>query len=111
MNMLDTRDLQDRIDGLELEDYDELDDEDRAELDELLALCEEFDGYGEWRYLVLLIDDQDFVKYAQDFAEGIGTASRDAEWPYNNIDWKLAAAELRMDYTCVEYDGRTYWYR
>ena len=111
MNTLDTRDLQDRIDELEMEDYDELDDTDRAELDELLALREEVDGYGEWRHGVLLIDDQDFVEYAQEFAEEIGAVPSDLGWPCIFIDWERAADDLRVDYTSVEYDGRTYWFR
>jgi hypothetical protein len=32
-------------------------------------------------------------------------------WPRNCIDWKEAAEQLQQDYSCVEFDGTTYWYR
>jgi hypothetical protein len=32
-------------------------------------------------------------------------------WPASHIDWSAAASALRMDYSQVEYDGVTYWYR
>lgn len=65
---------------------------------------------GDW-YPVIFIADSDFEEYAQEFAEDIGAINRDATWPNNCIDWELAAQELQHDYSTVEYDGVTYWYR
>ena len=60
---------------------------------------------------VQLIADSYFEDYARDFAEDCGMLDRNATWPQTCIDWEQAARELRMDYTSVEIDGHTYWYR
>ena len=95
------------------------DDEEVSERDTLGALLDELasagDGgdvqwEGEW-YPITLIRDSYFKAYAQEFAEDIGALNPKASWPYNCIDWSFAARELQMDYTSVEYDGVTYWYR
>lgn len=65
---------------------------------------------GDW-YPVIFIADDDFEEYAQEFAEDIGAINRDATWPNTCIDWEQAAQELQHDYSTVEYDGITYWYR
>jgi antirestriction protein len=65
---------------------------------------------GDW-YPVTFIADSGFEEYAQELAEDIGAINRDATWPNNCIDWEQAAQELQHDYSTVEYDGVTYWYR
>lgn len=93
---------------LELDDAEEL-----ATLEELLSdLC----GYGgdeQWEgdwYPVTLVRDSYFQDYAQELAEDCGFACGN-EWPARCIDWEQAARELQMDYSTVEFDGVTYWYR
>ena len=96
------------------------DEDDIEERDELKALLDELDGGGgdeEWRgswYPITLIDDSFMEEYAKEFAEdigAIGAIGRDMPWPTNCIDWKWAIDEFKMDYSTVEFDGRTYWYR
>ena len=88
-----------------------------AELATLEALLEEIKGYGgdhQWRgdwYPGSMIRDSNFEDYAQELADDIGAIDRNASWPCNCIDWERAARELQMDYTSVDYDGVTYWYR
>jgi DNA repair exonuclease SbcCD ATPase subunit len=53
----------------------------------------------------------DFEEYAQELAEDIGAIDRNASWPNSCIDWERAARELQMDYTSVDWDGDTYYYR
>ena len=48
---------------------------------------------------------------AQELAEDCGLIPDDAKWPCNCIDWEQAAEELQVDYSTVEYDGETYYYR
>ena len=57
-----------------------------------------------------LVRDSYFVNYAQELADDCGYEISD-EWPYRCIDWALAARELQMDYTPVEFYGVTYWAR
>jgi len=56
-----------------------------------------------------LIADSDFEDYARDLAEDLH--GRATEWPFTCIDWAQAARELQHDYTSIEFDGETYYYR
>ena len=65
---------------------------------------------GFW-YPGQLIRDSYFQTYAQELAEDCCMINDSAKWPYTCIDWVQAARELRMDYTCVDFLGVTYWCR
>lgn len=119
-DILDVRDIIDRVEGLE-GSVDEAHPDDaeevREELEALADLLDEMKGYGgdhEWRgdwYPVTLIRDSYFQDHAEELADDIGAINREASWPHNCIDWARAARELQQDYTAVEFDGVTYWYR
>lgn len=84
-------------------------DEESEELEELETLENEVSGFmhGE-----TMIRESDFEDYARELAEDIhGRAIRDATWPFTCINWTEAADELRMDYSEVDYQGRTYLVR
>jgi hypothetical protein len=91
--------------------------EDLAELDTLTALLDEMKGYGgdhQWRgggYPGGMIRDSYFEDYAREFADDIGAINAYAAWPGTHIDWKAAAEDLQQDYSTIEYEGVTYWYR
>lgn len=107
-DMLDVRDIIDVVEN------DELSEEGLVELSDLLAELAGNGGDHQWqgvRYPVTLILDSYFENYAQQLAEDIGAIPDDAQWPANCIDWERAARELQVDYTSVEYDGITFWYR
>jgi hypothetical protein len=107
-DIIDSRDIEARINDLEGED--ELGEDERDELASLLALREKVRGVtSEWSYGVTLINDAYFEEYARDFAEDTGAISRKASWPYTCIDWSAAADELRQDYARVEFCGVEYW--
>lgn len=58
------------------------------------------------------IKDSYFEEFARDEAENIGAFNaRENSWPYSCIDWEKAAEELQTDYSSVEFDGLTYYYR
>ena len=89
----------------------------KSELETLENLLEELKGCGgderwegDW-YPITLVRDSHFEDYAEELAEDIGAINRDASWPNNCIDWERAARELLQDYSSVEFDGVTYWYR
>jgi len=88
-----------------------------AEFLTLQSLLEDLAGNGgdeQWRgdwYPITLIADSHFTAYAQELAEDIGAVKDHADWPYTCIDWEWAARELQMDYSSVEFDGSTFWYR
>jgi antirestriction protein len=114
----DQFDVQDVIARFEeLEDIDPLDDEEAVELALIKEFLEEIKGCGgdeQWRgdwYPVGFIADTYFEEYAQELADDIGAIPKDASWPATCIDWEQAARELQQDYSSVEIDGTTYWYR
>lgn len=65
---------------------------------------------GDW-YPVTLIRDSYFTDYARELAEDCGMIQDNASWPNNCIDWDMAASELQWDYSSMDFDGVTYWYR
>lgn len=115
-DIIDSRDVIERIAALtdELAEYEDKSRDEaidaREELDALLALAAQAEGYAEdWTYGVALIRDSYFLEYAQELAEDIGAVSGKENWPLTCIDWERAAREL--DYTAVDFDGITYWVR
>ena len=118
-DVIDVRDVIARVETLE----DECDDtsalntpEARAELAALRALLDELKGYGgdeQWRgdwYPLQLIDDEYFVEYATDLVVDCGGMPRDLP-DYIVVDWAATARNIREDYSQIDVDGRTYWYR
>ncbi len=127
-DLLDVRDIIARVEELEeergdveseeigsqLKAWDEGDD--GQELKALTDLLEELAGSGgdeEWRgdwYPLTLIRDSYFVEAMQELVQDIGDLPREIPH-YLEIDWEKTADNLRADYSSVEYDGITYWYR
>lgn len=120
-DIIDIRDIISRIEEIELDlTGDEFPtDEEIALLEEhktLTAIMEELKGNGgdeQWRgdwYPLQLIADIAFEDYARELCEEIGDIP--AELPhYIVVDWSRTADNIRMDYTSVEIEGCTYWYR
>lgn len=111
-DVLDVRDIIETIE--EYENDDELDNDDVTDLRELLSELAGNGGAHQWRgdwYPVTLVRDSYFGDYAQQLAEDIGAIPEDFSWPASYIDWDAATDALQMDYTSVEFDGVTYWYR
>ena len=134
-DILDSRDIIERLEELEgerqayldeleeledgdedrhtiLQELDEWDEENMEELRILRKLNEQGSDYAaDWSYGETLIRDSYFKDYAMDLADDIGAIDRNASWPTNCIDWDQAARELKMDYTSIDFDGVTYWVR
>lgn len=69
-------------------------------------LADAFDGWGGH-----LIHEDEMEHEARRLAEGVGAIEDADRWPATCIDWERAAAELASDYTCVDYDGESYYTR
>lgn len=130
-DVIDSRDVIARIEEIETELRESLDDaeldvsclvpddlfgeDDRELLEEwtsLTALARQGADYApDWEYGEALVRDSYFKDYARELAEDCGMVSSDAEWPARCIDWEQAARGLRMDYTSIDFDGVTYWTR
>lgn len=83
---------------------------DGTEYDAIVNLENEINS-REWNSGLQLIADSYFETYAREFAEDIGAISGDERWPATCIDWEKAASELQYDYSSIDFDGETYWYR
>lgn len=87
------------------------------ELETLESLLDDLCGYGgdeQWEgdwYPLTLVNESYFVDFAQEEAESCDLIKKDARWPNNHIDWEAAAEELKQDYSTVDYDGTTFYYR
>lgn len=87
-------------------------DEVGSDADELKNLIELKDQFGrEWNDGITLVREKDFVEFAEDEADQLGLVEDTNAWPYCCIDWQKAADRLMMDYSSVDYDGETYYYR
>lgn len=119
-DILDSRDIQARIEELEndgVQPYSEEEEpdnnEERAELTALLALREEvsYNSGDSWKDGATLIRDSYFEEYAEQLADDIGAIDRNASWPICHIDWAAAAESLKQDYSSVDFNGVEYWVR
>jgi hypothetical protein len=113
-DVIDSRDIIERIRDLEeIRDDDDggFDEDEQRELDDLESLAEEASASPDWEYGETLIRDSYFETYAQELAEEMDVISGNETWPLNCIDWKLAARELKYDYTSVYFSGVRYWIR
>jgi hypothetical protein len=114
---IDVRDIIARFMELEeLQEQGEYTETPDCELQTLTAILAELKGEGgdeQWRgdwYPMLLIRESYFTNYAREMLEDCGTIPRDLpSWVI--IDWEATADNVQVDYTPVEIDGITYWYR
>lgn len=113
-DIIDIRDLIERIEDLEgeIEVYPV----DKEELQFLSSIMDELKGQGgdeRWRgawYPLTLIHENYFVEAMRELLEDIGDIPRELP-SYISIDWQATADNLRVDYSSVEIQGHTYWFR
>lgn len=114
---IDVRDIIARVEELDPEYSDiKLTDDEAKELAELQAILDDLKGNGgdeQWRgdwYPVMLISERTFEDHVRELLEDCGTIPKDLPW-FVAIDWETTAQHIQGDYTPVEIDGVTYWYR
>jgi len=123
-SVIDLRDVTERVDDLR-EERDACDAEDyeawqkgegAEELATLTNLLDDLAGCGgdhQWegvRYPLTLINDSHFTDAMRELVEDIGDMPHGMP-SYLAIDWDATADNLRVDYSSVEFDGDTFWYR
>lgn len=117
-DVLDSRDIIERLAELVAEAEEAADDGtemEQAAAEELAMLVavdrEGRDTFDDWDDGVTLVADRYFRDYAMELADDLGLLPKEYSWPTSCIDWDQAARELRMDYTSMEFAGRTWWAR
>lgn len=113
--VLNSRDNSDPVYAAFPEDGEQVqsDIEEFYKLNELLGDIKGNGGDEHWRgdwYPITLIRDSHFVDAMRELCEDIGDFPNGVPH-YYVIDWEATARNLRMDYSAVEFDGVTYWYR
>lgn len=122
-DIIDVRDIIERIEELEgeIEAYAEkMDDwqanaDNQEELQTLTAILEDLKGYGgdeQWRgdwYPVTLIRESYFTDYAEELVRDCYDLKGLPDFVH--IDWEATAREVKIDYSTVEIDGVTFFYR
>jgi hypothetical protein len=115
-NILDVRDLINRYE--ELEEQELKSESEENELADLKSLLNELKGNGgdeQWKgdwYPITLINENYFDSYAEELVRDIGDLPRDLpSYIEKNIDWLGVADELKYDYSEIEFNGDTWFYR
>jgi len=91
-----------------LEEFDKYDN-DGGDLKKLVALRDDV-GSSEWIDGIDLINEDYWVEYVEEMLKDIGDLPSDI--PYCiAIDWEQTAENIRVDYSSVEYDGDTFYFR
>ena len=104
-DILDSRDLLD-----ELKTLDKEDDLDRiAEIEELIEEV----GEDNFDMGVAFIRENYWVQYCEDMAYDCGYLDRSPDYNplHNYIDWQGWADAVAMDYSQIDFDGDTYYWR
>lgn len=113
MDVIDSRDIVDR--------YNEIvgNPEFLDEATSLKKVIRQGENSSDWDHGETMIHENYFVEYAKDLIDDCYPEIRKIQsqqgnrWPYRHIkiDYDAAAEELKQDYTCIDFDGETYFVR
>ena len=83
----------------------------QEEINQITCIDEVEDEIGsEFDFGVTLIAEDDFTDYVEDYLKGCGYISDDFP-SWIEIDWEATAENVKQDYSELEYEGETYFYR
>ena len=90
--------------------------DDAHELKALIALADEADCSPDWSYGEMLIYEDYFTDYIEEFINDCYELPKEfnsGDWPWRHmtIDYVAAADEAKQDYMEVNFDGATYYIR
>lgn len=103
-------DLRERLEEMTTECCDlaeKYDQEADSDLNELTTMENEV---SEWDDGATLIAEEYWVEYVEDMLKDCGDLPQDIPH-YIAIDWEQTAENIKEDYSYVEYQGTTYFYR
>jgi hypothetical protein len=109
-DIIDSRDIKDRISYLEISEPEDLSDWEKEELDILHDVEEDFD-FRYWKDGITFINDNYFTEYTEEYVKDVGDMPQNLpSILYNNIDWDGVAEDLQQDYSSIDIDSETFWY-
>ena len=114
-DVLDSRDIIERIEELEFLDATDGDDTEsfsgRDELKSLRTLAAECSSLSaDWEYGEVLIRYSYWENYVREMLEDCGDIPNDLPW-YIAVDWETTADNISQDYSIVEFNGIDYYIR
>ena len=104
-DIIDSRDLLD-----ELKTLDEEDSYDKERIEMIDDLKEEV-GKDNFEMGVTFIRENYWVQYCEDLAYDCGYLDRQENPLHYHIDWQGWADAVEMDYSQIDFDGNTYYWR
>jgi hypothetical protein len=107
-DVIDSRDIIERIE--ELENEDELDESEQEELNLLKSVAEEGEGYSDWEHGETLINSNYWVDYCAQMVKDIGDLPQDIP-NYIEIDWQGTADNLSNDYSRIDVGNSEFYIR
>jgi hypothetical protein len=107
-DVIDSRDIIARIE--ELRALDPFTDDDLNELQSLEKLAAEGETLDDWEHGLTLIRDSYFTDHTREMLEDCGYIPKDLP-SWIEIDFKATARNVQIDYTPLDFAGRTYWAR
>ena len=118
LNVIDSRDIVERLEFLEseysdfIENGEEEDFDYIEELESLRSIIEDWSGVSDWEYGAFFVRDDYWEEYAEDLVREIGDLPRDfPQYIESHIDWGGVAEDIKQDYSPYVFDGVTYWCR
>lgn len=106
-DLLDSRDIQERIN--DLEGFENREDWEQKELDNLLKIKDQIGDDESWSFGITFIRDAYFEEDSEEFAYDCLGIERDGTMA-NYIDWERFAEDRKIDFQAIDFDGETYWY-
>lgn len=116
-NIIDSRDIIERLEELSSYDLSDLSEDDLEELRTLKALADEAEPESQdWVNGEALIRRSYWVQYVEDLIHDCYPMPKEmhsGQWPYRhmNIDYEDAARELESNYASINFDGVEYLIR
>ena len=109
--MEDFDELIKHIDNSDNEDVEEWREENDNDFNHIEEIDYIEDTVSEFSFGVTLIPEDDFTEYCKDMVEICYDLSNVPGFIKDNIDWEGVASDLSLDYSEIEYQGETYFYR
>lgn len=113
-DLLDMRDVAEQVEAILALPEDERDDEEKDYLAAALDLQGQLFNnsladYG--RNAPTMVRDSYMEDWAEEYARGIGALGdvHISDWPFNRLDWKAAADDLKDSMSEVTFGGYTYF--
>ena len=107
--ILDSRDIQERIDELDGLSESRIEEYEVEELKNLLSIKDAVGDDESWGFGIVFIRDSYFEEDAEEFAYDCMGIDRNGQMTMY-VDWARFAEDRKVDFQSIDFDGVEYWY-